>query len=130
MEEKTMKKRILSVLLLVAMVVTMIPFAVSAEEVPTAAPQAETPATELAGYDAMYVQDGLTALYTTFGANASTANLTTGKWTDLISGKTATLVSTDIGTWVSTAASASTPSVVTWRTPMAMATRRPITRIS
>ena len=33
MEEKTMKKRILSVLLLLAMVLTMIPFAAAAEEV-------------------------------------------------------------------------------------------------
>ena len=45
----------------------------------------------LADYNDMYVKDGLSALYTTFGQYASTANLSTGKWTDLISGATATL---------------------------------------
>lgn len=45
----------------------------------------------------LYVKEGLANVFTTFGEYASTASLSTGKWTDIISGKTASLGS--VGHW-------------------------------
>ena len=82
-----MKKRLLSVMLLLAMLITAVPVMVSAEVDATVLPENATSMTDLHNY---YVQDGLTALFTTFGDNAG-VDLTAGTWTDRIGGKVATL---------------------------------------
>ncbi len=82
-----MKKRILSVFLLIAMLVTMVPvMATAAEE--TSASAENTDAVDL---HSLYVQDGLTALFSTFGENGDTVDLSAGTWTALVGGKIATL---------------------------------------
>ncbi len=45
----------------------------------------------------LYVKEGLANVFTTFGEYASTASLSTGKWTDIVGGKTASLGS--VGHW-------------------------------
>ena len=94
-----MKKRILSFVLLLAMILTMVPVMASAEETnavadenaaDTGANSGDSQSVEPVDLTTLYVQEGLTALYTTFGEYASTADLSTGKWTDIINGKTAT----------------------------------------
>ena len=73
-----MKKRILSLLLLAAMLVTMVPVASTA----VAAKEAQTQSTEPVEYvdlHTLYVQDGLQNLFTTFGDNAG-YDLSKGKW--------------------------------------------------
>ena len=83
-----MKKRILSMLLLLVMLVTAVPFAA----VETAAVEA-TPTgkeEEYVDLDTLYVQNGLISHFSVFGKNASTVDLSAGTWTDLVAGKTAT----------------------------------------
>ena len=103
-----MKKRILSALLLVAMLLTMVPVMAAAEEVNAVVDENtvgtngsegsnDSQSEEPVDLTDLYVQEGLTALYTTFGEYASTADLSTGTWTDIIGGKTATLG--DKGHW-------------------------------
>ena len=91
-----MKKRILSLLLLVAMILTMVPVMVSAEEAATESVQQQPDNNETVA-DATpgdlhdwYVKDGLTALYSTFGANNG-VNLTDGTWTSKVGTGVATL---------------------------------------
>ena len=82
-----MNKRTLGLLLLVAMLITAIPVAVSAETIETA------PDVAYDNYDVedLYVRDGLTAHFSVLGANSACASLEKGTWTDLISGKQALL---------------------------------------
>lgn len=87
-----MSKRILALLLLGAMLVTGVP--VFAEEAQSTQSQTENEAnaaeSTVVDLDEFYVKEGLVAHFSTFGKNASTVNLSTGKWTDLVAGKTAT----------------------------------------
>ncbi len=98
-----MNKRILSALLLVAMLLTMVPVMAFAEEVNAVVDEnagdtnvsgdsGDSQSEEPVDLTDLYVQKGLAALYTTLGEYASTADLSTGKWTDLVSGATATFV--------------------------------------
>ena len=102
-----MKKRILCLFLLISTLLSVFPIVgVAAEET---LPKDETPGAQtapvadggtLSGYDAMYVgADGtstanggtLTALYTAFGSDLSTVDLSAGTWTDKVSGLVATV---------------------------------------
>ena len=95
MEEKTMKKRILSVLLLIAMLLTMIPFAAAAEEVSSGAGNdANTEnETEAFDYESLYVKDGLVNLFTVYGDDNG-LDLSAATWTDKLGGAVATLYGT------------------------------------
>ena len=84
-----MKNRILSLLLLAAMLVTMVPVASTA----VAAKEAQTQSTEPVEYvdlHTLYVQDGLQNLFTTFGDNAG-YDLSAGTWTAKVGSGVATL---------------------------------------
>ena len=88
-----MKKRILSVLLLLAMLVTMIPFAAAAEEVSTEGTtggQTETEQPDVGDLYEWYVKEGLTNLFTTFG-DENGVDLTAGTWTAKVGTGVATL---------------------------------------
>ena len=83
-----MKKRIFSLLLLVAMLVTAVPVmqASAVEEVE------ETPKSESVEYvdlNTLYVKEGLVSLFTAFGDNTG-IDLTKGTWTDRLNGNVAT----------------------------------------
>ena len=80
-----MKRRIVSLILLLTMLITAIPFAASAE---TEAPVSETKG-DVSNLLDLYA-DGMTAHFTTLGG-ASGVDLAAGTWTDLVAGKTATL---------------------------------------
>ena len=75
-----MKKRILSMLLLVALLVTGIPvMAVSASNT-----EAETPAYTNKDYAELYAkQDNLVHLYMAYDKEAAAADIAAGKWNDL-----------------------------------------------
>lgn len=85
-----MKTRILSLLLLISMLITAIPVMASAEEnaAGTDAPAEEQ--IEYADLHTLYVQDGLTNLFTTFGEDAG-YDFTKGTWTAKIGTGVATL---------------------------------------
>ena len=92
-----MKKRILSLLLLVAMILTMVPVMVSAEEAATESEQIQQATNNEATADTTpgdlhdwYIKDGLTALYSTFGADNG-VDLTAGTWTSKVGAGVATL---------------------------------------
>ena len=92
-----MKKRIISLFLLMAMVLTMIPVMASAEETtPTVDDGASSETTEATAGDLhdWYVQDGLTLLYSTFGANNG-VDLDAGTWTARVGTGVATLGTKD-----------------------------------
>lgn len=91
-----MKKRVLSMLLLVALLVTGIPvMAISASNA-----EAETPAYTQEDYAELYVkQENLTHLYMAFDKEAA-ASYVSGKWTDLKdTAKTGTYDATFTKTW-------------------------------
>lgn len=81
-----MKKQVIGFLLLLSMLITAFPLAMPAVAA------AETSAAEAENYvdlDTLYVKDGLVSHFSTFGANASTVDLSAGTWTDLVAGKKA-----------------------------------------
>ena len=83
-----MKQRLLSVLLLLAMLVTMIPVAASAEEVNTNTQSTTTEQTsteELPELYTLYVDRGLVALYTAFSDDGS-VDLDNGTWANKVAG--------------------------------------------
>ena len=85
-----MKTKIISLLLLVSMLITAIPVMAAAEE---EAPESTTPSGETVEYvdlHTLYVQDGLTNLFTTFGENPG-YNISAGTWTAKIGTGVATL---------------------------------------
>ena len=88
-----MAKRILSLLLLGAMLVTGVPVFAAEEQTAnqtTSGEQTATDVQETVDLDTLYVKDGLVSHFSVFGDNASTVNLSAGTWTDLVAGKTAT----------------------------------------
>ena len=92
-----MKKRILSVILLLAMLLTMVPFAAAAEEVANDAVQngagTENEAAEAFDYESLYVKEGLVNLFTVYGENNG-LDLSKATWTDKLKGSVATLMGT------------------------------------
>ena len=84
-----MKKRLLSVMLLLAMLITAVPVIVSAEETFAESATVDTAGDSVDLHD-YYVKDGLTALYSTFGADNG-VNLTDGTWTSKVGTGVATL---------------------------------------
>ena len=83
-----MKKKIISLVLLLAMLVTAFPAAVMAKEEPLSV---ETGRSDTVDLHTLYVDDGLVALFSVLGERAGTADLSAGTWTDVLGGKTATL---------------------------------------
>ena len=83
-----MKKKIISLVLLLAMLVTAFPAAVMAKEEPLSVENGRSDTVDL---HALYVDDGLVALFSVLGERAGTADLSAGTWTDVFGGKTATL---------------------------------------
>ena len=83
-----MKKKIISLVLLLAMLVTAFPAAVMAKEEPLSVENGRSDTVDL---HALYVDDGLVALFSVLGERAGTADLSAGTWTDVLGGKTATL---------------------------------------
>lgn len=71
-----MRKRIVGLLLLVAMLITAIPVMTAAEEVPAAE---KTETVTYVDLHTLYVQDGLQSLFSVFG-NRNGVDLTAGKW--------------------------------------------------
>ena len=91
-----MKKRILSVILLLAMLLTMVPFAATAEEVTTdvnagSDATTENEATDAFDYEALYVKEGLVNLFTVYGENNG-LDFSKATWTDKLKGSVATLM--------------------------------------
>ena len=86
-----MKKRIVSLLLLLAMLVSAVPLAASAAETAgqETQTQKDTVGETYVDLDTLYVQEGLQSHFSVFGSNASTVDLTAGTWTDLVAGKSA-----------------------------------------
>ena len=78
-----MKKRILSMLLLVAMIVTAVPVMSTA-----AGAETSSTATEHGDYRDLYVKDGLVNMYTAYVGDTS-VNLSTGTWASALEGGTA-----------------------------------------
>ena len=95
-----MKTKLLSFLLLGAMLLTAVPFATTAAEATETpvAPEIEATDDGFVVLDSLYV-DGMTAHFSVFGKNASTVNLTAGTWTDLVGGKTATFSYGGVNYW-------------------------------
>ena len=81
-----MKKRVISTLLLLCMLITAIPV-VQAAEGEEVTPKQET----VYDLEKLYVTDGLVAHFSVLGENGDTVSLTDGTWRDLVTGRVATL---------------------------------------
>ena len=81
-----MKKRVISTLLLLCMLITAIPV-VQAAEGEEVTPKQET----VYDLEKLYVTDGLVAHFSVLGENGDTVSLTDGTWRDLMTGRVATL---------------------------------------
>ena len=81
-----MKKRVISTLLLLCMLITAIPV-VQAAEGEEVTPKQET----VYDLEKLYVTDGLVAHFSVLGENGDTVSLMDGTWRDLVTGRVATL---------------------------------------